>query len=244
MKIDIASDIDRHLAPLQSVLETAINPEIQAQRVAKALEPFGPTGPWKYAPETERERARKAELADIDTLIGEATFAAEHSAHAADQWLTAVEAETMEPVDPVTAWQRERRQGGTLPPVEVQQLSILAELQLARFDREYGEALPSVVTAAYQQALMRPYAQASANLIRWVETRHHGEWSGRAIKGNTDEAVAAQKLKTVIGAARQARIPEDVKAARAAITSTYALVETAKRRGARSQRPAGWRVVA
>lgn len=243
MKIETAGDIARALTPLVEQMEVASHPDTLSDRLAKALEPFGTNGPWKYAPTSERDKVTRDVTDTHHTAAGEAVFVVEQEAMEADRWLKGLEAETQEPVSPVTAWQRARSQVGVLPPLEVQNLSILQELQIARYDRTLADARPSVVSAAYAAALKRPFEQDACNLIRWVEERHGTGWSGRGVEGDTTEALAAQALNTAIRDARLARIPADVQAARAVIAGALASADRVKAtRRVRAQRPALWRV--
>lgn len=237
MKIETIEDIEGGLAPLRAVLESAIDPEAQARRLAQALEPYGPDGPWKYAPDSERARVTREVEDAAKTLAGESIYSIEQGAKLAEAWLAGAAAEAEEPLSPVEVWQRERRQVGALPPADVISLSTLAELQIARFDRNLSDAMPSRVLAAYSAALARPHSQESANLIRWVEFRHRGAWAGPGVEGDVTEAMAASALQQAITAARQARIPEDVKNARASIQRAFDVAARARRQNIRVQVP-------
>jgi len=243
MKIELVSDIAAGLTPLIELMEVTTHPDTLQDRLTKALAPFGPDGPWKYAPDEERHKVTSAETEAYRQEAGEAVFAVEHSATEGSQWLEGIEAEQQEPLSPVAAWQRERRTSATLPPLEVIGLDGNAEQKLARFDRRLGRAMPSVVLAEYTKALRRPLEQDNVTMIRWVEELHGAGWSGRDIEGNVDEAMAVQALKTEIQQARLARITQDVRDARALITKALAAAEHVKAtRRVRTQRPALWRV--
>jgi len=237
VKLDGPGDIGRTLAPLSATLTEAAHPEMRARKVAEALAPFGPDGPWKYAPEQEREKVRRQVEAAEDERAGEALFTIEHEADRCAAALAAWEAAVMVPLDPATAWQRARGTIGILPPSDVLQITTAAELQYARFDRSLRDAAPSRVTAAYQAALKTPLEFESSNLIRWVELQHTAGWTGRPIDGDVTESQSAQDLHQTIQAARRSRIPPHYVEARAAIEQAEALVARVRAWGVRPQRP-------
>jgi hypothetical protein len=208
----------------------------RAAELEEALKPFGPDGPWKYAPADERTRVARAVQAGQDQLAGEALFELEHAGRKLEVELDAIVAARQEPPNPEEAAQAVVKMKG-LSLQDISMLSVLDELRRQRFEREFGPAMPDAVVRRYQKALEDPFAQENASLIRWVETQHGTKWTGVDPAGDLDQAMAAQKLQTTIKAARQARVPEDVTQALAAVKRAYSRAEAAKRGGVRSQRP-------
>jgi hypothetical protein len=237
--VETPSDVARAIAEPRQRFQDAVNPERAAASRAAALANFEPGGPWAYAPQSEKVKKAREWDEQHEQTIGEHMFEMEQAARACEVIIEGWEAEGRKPPDPFTAWQRDKGQYGVLPPIEVQNLSILRELQLARFRDEFGDALPSAVLAAYTDALTRPLEQASVNFVAWVEARHSKHWTGVEPEARNAVAEGMQKLalNKAIKAAREARIPADVKEARKLITEIYAECDRAKTAKIRPRRP-------
>jgi hypothetical protein len=224
-------------------LTGSIDDDKRQGEIDQALAPFGPEGPWKYAPVEERERVRRQIEAEYAQRAGEALFAVEHTARHQEREVESLEAVAMEAPDAEAAWTLRAKTTG-VSTTESLQLQILDELRLARLGRELTNAKPSLVRAAYQAALTDATWQPNSTLIRFVEQRHRGEWRGVAVDGEATEAMAVHGLMQDIAAARQSRIPPALKERRARIQQAYQLANIAKARRVRSSRPVNWRVSA
>jgi hypothetical protein len=229
-----SGDVERVLSPHIRAVDIEINPATKQERIDSVMAPYGPNGQWKYAPDAEKAAKRGEAVAEYERESGEALYALEQRASKANQWLEPEEQRSMEPPDPSRAWMGERRVVG-IPPADIIGLSVLDELRRVRFSQEYGEALPDVLDRAYGAALANPLDQANASLVRWIEGRHGAGWAGRGVDGDVDQAMAAQRLHTRIQAARLARIPNELKAARTVIDGARALANRARANGVRPQ---------
>jgi hypothetical protein len=214
--------------------------ELNAE-LAEKLAPFEKGGMWEYAPPEARKQAEADIRAKHATRLGEALFTAEHTARAIEVNLAPYVERAQLPPDPQAAHERRAGRVG-LSFSDRCALDLLDEHRQARFDREYASMMPSRVDAEYVQALLDPTDQVNASYIRWVETKHRGSWRGADVAGDADEALHAHKLKNRIEETRKARIPDHIKAMSDAIARVYGKADAARKRGARSLRPAGWRV--
>lgn len=211
-----------------ATLSAAVDPEQRAAERAAALQPFGPDGPWRYAPAAEREKAEQAIVDEQMTRAGRALFTLDVALHDAEQQVDAAIAEAQEAPGPLLALER---WSGTRGQTRAEQLGVLqlAELQRARFDREYAAAPPSAVLHDYRRALADPYTPEHSTLIAFVEARIRSGWSWPTgtpkIEG---EQEAVRNLSRLVRTTRDARIPDDALKAREAIKAARQLAERAK----------------
>ena len=99
-------------------------------------------------------------------------------------------------------------------------LQLLDEVRTSRLRAELQDAPPSVVLAAYTEAL-NSTSDESGSVVRYVE-RHHGRaWSG-APTSVDEEVSAATSLRWAIAEARSARVPAE-------LTDLDALADEARR---------------
>lgn len=219
-----------------ATLATAVDPEQREAERAAALEPFGPEGPWRYAPQSEREKTVEAVNARQMDRAGRALFTLELALQdSTAQVEAAIEAaqEAPGPLEAFTRWSGSRgmsrdEQFGALT---------LAELQRARFDREYAAAAPSVVLRDYRAALADPHAPERSTFVAYVDGRMRAGWNWPTEAAKSDaEVKAVGDLQRVIATTREARIPTEAVKAREAIRQARRVVDLAKRHKVRSVR--------
>jgi hypothetical protein len=227
---------------LEQGLAGAIEPATLQAEMDAALKPFGPDGPWKYAPEAEKVKAVRTVEAQQAQRAGESLFRLEHQARAFEVVLASIAATAKEPVGVEEAEARWTNQPG-LSRERLTNLQVLDELRRARFAREVEPLSPRAVLERYEQALRDPFEQEHASLIRLVERSHANGWSGTAPSEATalEHAMGAQALKTRIAQVREERVPQPIKAALELVQRAYALGERARQRKVTAQRPAGWK---
>jgi hypothetical protein len=242
MEITLPSDVARVLeAPREAFRQATDAARLAADKAAK-MAPFQSGGMYAYVPPAEANKAARKIDEEHELRAGECRFELEAIVRQCEEFVAGREAEGRLAPDPVRAWRKARGEElGVTPPSDVIGLGILAEAQIARFERFYDQALPAAIEAAYVNALRTPLDTENANLIRWIESRHAEQWTGRDLKGAIEQAMAVQRLKKAIGEAREARIPKDVKAARALCLEVATLITAAERarpRGLKPLRPA------
>jgi hypothetical protein len=211
-----------------------------------ATAPFEAGGALQYAPPEYRQRAEADVKGKQKQRAGEALFQAEHVARRVEVSLEPVIAAAKEPPAPLAAL---FASGGGVDALKVpnvtlgerMQLDLLDETRRARFDRDYGNAKPSAILAYYSRALTDATNQANASFIRWVEGRHRTTWTGAPIGNDATEAIKATDLAKAIEAARETRIPDDVRELRESVERVYRRADAAKNGGVRSLRPVGWK---
>ena len=233
------------LTTVEAAFIKATDPADRARELQEARAPFEPGGALQYAPPEYAQRAEADVKRKQDQRTGEALFTAEHLAREVEVGLESLIAAAKEPPDPEAAiYAGGRRDAlGTKLGITLSEkcaLDLLDEQRRARFDREYATALPSVMLADYKRALADPADQQNASFIRWVESRHKGQWNGAPIGDNDIEVVRASDLMKTIRATREARVPEDLRRLRDGVQRIYAKAEAEKRNGVRSLRPQNW----
>lgn len=192
-------------------LRTAMDPRARADEFATAMQPFGPDGPWRYAPMSERRAAEERIQTDQGRRAGVALYRLERfvNEHATSVQVD-IEGHRLTPPDPATAW--ERTSGSRALSAEATfTRDLLDEARRARFDRELHDAPPSVILRQYTLAAVDPHDQHNASLISYVERQHGHAWNGPAVD-NPDERAAVLRLRQAIETARDARVPPDLRA--------------------------------
>jgi hypothetical protein len=207
------------------VFQTAADPERRQRELTELMAPYGETGPWRFAPAAERQRASDAVRAEQDQRAGVALHGLSTTIDELEaNVVAAIEAAAAAP-DAEQAWtQRTKQQGITAD--QLLQLGVLDELRQARFEREFAAAAPTVMLARYQRALLDGSEQANASAIRWIEARH-ATWSWPASLTDTEQA-AVTTLQKAVAKAREARVPATAKAAREALQRAKKLRQRAK----------------
>jgi hypothetical protein len=207
-------------------LETEVHPEGRQAELTEKMKPFAANGPWRYAPDSERAKVRDEIVAEQEQRAGVKLFELGKIIAEIEPTISALVAATEEAPDSLEAFSRWR---GTRGHSSSDQLGVmtLAELQRARFDREYASAKPTAVLHDYRQALADPYSPANSAFIRFVERRNAVGWEWPA--GTTDDDVrAVGDLSKAIAATKAARVPAAARAAQAALASAKATAERAR----------------
>jgi len=235
-------DLTRHqnaLTATEAAFDREHDTAARQAELREKLAPFDPGGPLEYAPPDARRRAEDDIRRKQGQRGGEALFVAEHTARAIEMELEPQLDGFREPPDAETAHaMRSNIRGISL--ADKCGLDLLDEHRRARFDRDLAAAKPSVILAAYKKALADATDQVNASLIRWVESRHGQQGTGVAVGNDASEAMLTSGLHAQIQAAREARIPEDVRAVLDSVRRVYRKADAAKDGGVRSLRPAGW----
>lgn len=224
---DVFLDATEALTTYVSALDTAVDPDLRNAEAAEKMRPFtAPDGPWRYAPQSERQKVLDTIAAEQQRRAGHALFQTEAAIRALEPQIADAIRQTQLPPSPEAAWtQRAGRMG--LTAAELLQLGTLDELRRARFDRELARAQPATVLEAYERALADATDQEHASLIRVVEARFAAGWTG--LKPDGDRQLAhAVRLGARINEAREARIPEAAQAARAALDRARARAQFAR----------------
>lgn len=215
--MDLASIVatEAEIATKIETLRAALDPERRAAELAEITAPFGPGGPWAYAPKAERVRVEKQYVAAQDRAASIALFHVERATMDSERPLPSLKSAAMRPPSAETAWLQRTDQPG-LKAELLLQLETLDELRRARITNELRAMKPSAVNSLYLGALCDPTQQEAACLIRVVENMHGQGWTGDAPDGDA-ETQAAVTLRQSIGHARQARIPNEIHALEAVI---------------------------
>lgn len=209
-------------------LEATLDPQKRAEDIATKTRDFEPGQKYAYAPESERLKVVAAIEAEHETASGKALFDCDDAIYQDEPRLMAEIDKAMQPPDALRAWIAGRgiaSHTGT----EWLLVDLLDETRRARFDRELADALPSRVLRLYRDAIEQPNDQERATLIRYVERRHLGQWTGRGVKGDNEHEIHAERqLQQAMRDARQQRLPRSA-------ADALAAVDRAKRVGQRAR---------
>lgn len=237
---DLHEQVTTELPTLLTALERSMDPALLADEEANALEPFGPGGPWRYAPVEEKEQTRRTVRDAQAQRAGEDYFRVDHRAYAFEQALMPMMEAARQPLSIEDALAAESGQRG-YSRNEMTQLEILHELRRPHIEKEFKTAKPSAIRASHAALLKSPPTQDNASRLRILEGLHYPHWSGVDVGDDAKEVLEMHELHKQIEAAREARIPEPMRAVQALLSQASTLLKRAKVHGVRSQRPAGWK---
>ncbi len=194
----------------------------QTEIQAGMLEYEDPNGKWRHAPAEAKHEARAAIIAEQRKRAEIAVWHLGKALHdIAPIHHEAVEA-VKAPPSPEAAFAKRHGLPAVDPALGVQ-LDIREELKQDRLLKTLGQAKPSQVAAAYQQAV----ETGDDATIRFVESRHLRGWSG-APSSDKAEAEAAQALASAIKAQRESRIPPEAHRVSAALSKARRLYDRAQ----------------
>jgi hypothetical protein len=242
MDSDLTGQIETEIPRLLRELDAVTAPAAVEAVRAEALAPFSESGPWRYAPASEKAAAAAKVDAELAQRSGEALFRLEHQTEAFKRQLQPLLAQVQEPPSVETVYRTQSQQPG-IAREHLAQLEIIDELRRQRFAVELGALQPSQLLARYETALAAGPDQEAGSLIRVVEGRHRDGWTGIDVGNDVAEGEAKGHLKARIAAARAARIPALLTACQMAIEAAERQAGTVKTlRRVRAVRPVGWQV--
>jgi hypothetical protein len=216
MELKSFTDITKVLEPAIQDLTDALDPVAYQAELEAALAPYaGPDEDPARVAAIRHHATRRIEDARAGKA-GEAAYTLQEVTKIVGAATQALVAREEAAPSPEQAWLQRTKEPGLSTGTDLQ-LTILHELRLGRYDREYGHAGPAQIDAVYEAALRDPFDQAKASLIAWVEAHHGAGWAGRAVSQEEALRGDSSRLLQRIRATAEARRSEDARAALALI---------------------------
>jgi hypothetical protein len=221
--VDLAQQITR---PTDELLRLS-DPAARDAYVAKIMEPYGPKGMWRHAPQQDVARAFAGAGKDFDAMLGNAVATVFHTISTHEPAIRAALDEARRPLTWEAAHEKRTGQLG----LTTTESSLLALLDLTRTQRlEARRVKPSQLLHDYTTALADETRQESSTVVRFVEGADLGAMFEGVVDAKREpaEVGALASLRQRIAHARDARIPSDLRAAAEAIDRARRLAERAE----------------
>lgn len=204
------------LAAKAQLVEGVVQAEARQARVAQAMDKsgYGPTGPFRHAPDSAKATAREKFQAEDDAFVGELATDVEDTVTQLWKVMPQVEAQTMNAPSVVDVLAAKFPSYDTAPVSYVN--AHLLDLQLeSLLTPTVASLAPRAALETYQAALSDPTEPRQAALIRLIEAQLPRGFAADPTDERADESLLT--LRRLVDETRQGRVPEALRAWRDAV---------------------------